>query len=119
MEGHTALPDVENLDGALEVAAEVIKEHITQASADHHPEDEEEQQVVEIVRGHPQFFLLRETLQHEVPGDERDHVHQAVPAKLDSSEMQKYGVDIRELKLEHHAVIQGVGTSRRARFSFR
>src|SRR5215471_19913484 len=61
VEGHTALPNGKDGERLLQVAAEIIENHVAQASSDHYPKDQVKKEVVQIVRGHIQLPVLRIT----------------------------------------------------------
>src|SRR4030095_6929291 len=102
VERHASLPDIENLKGALDIASEVVKQNVPQPASHHHAEDQKKQQVVDVVRLQRHFLELREALEKEIADDERNHVHQPVPAELHRAEAQENRVDVWELQLKHH-----------------
>src|SRR5678815_1346156 len=108
MERHAALPDIEHLNRTLDITAEVVKQDVSEAASYHDSKYEKEQQVVEIVGRHRQFFQLGQALQQEVSRDERNHVHQAVPPKLHGAEMQKDRIDVWKLKLQYHHASESI-----------
>src|SRR6185295_9566389 len=96
---HPALPDFEDIQWSLQISAQVIEEHVTDASTHHDSNDDVEKQVIKIVRRQFQFPLFCEALQKEITDDERDHVHQPVPSQLNGTEPQEHRIDLRKLNL--------------------
>jgi len=102
VERHSTLPDVKDFNRPLDVAGEIVEENVADPAPDHHPQNQKEEQVVEIVGRQRQLFQLHKTLEKEIPGDERDHVHQPVPSELHGADLQEHRTDVGKLKLQHH-----------------
>jgi len=94
---HAALPDVEDLNRTLNIAAKIIEQDISQPPPHHDAQDEKEQQVVEVVCRQRQFLHLHEALEQEVARDERKHIHQSVPAELYRTDSQKNRINVWKL----------------------
>src|SRR4029079_56471 len=108
MKRHPSLPDLQNIEGCLQVSAQIIKEDVSDTAAHHDADDDVEQQIIEIIGRELQSSLLREAFQEEVADDERHHVHQAVPPQLNGAEPQEYRIDMRKLHLQHHGKTSAV-----------
>src|SRR5688572_3152543 len=81
---------------------EVVEQNVPQSTSDHHAEDEKEQQIVDVVSGVRKLLFLRIPFEEKVSDDEREHVHQPVPAKLNRAKLKEDRVNVWELELKHH-----------------
>src|SRR5712671_1732676 len=64
VERHAALPDREYGEWFANVAAEVVKQDVSEAASDHDAQNQVEQQIVQVIRRHVQLPVLRVTAQH-------------------------------------------------------
>src|SRR4029077_19364329 len=89
MEGHAALPDVEDLDRIMQVLGQLVEQHVAETPAEHNSDHAIKQQVVEILVTPTQVRTLLDTKSaQQDPRDKGDQIHEAVPtngqrAKLD------------------------------------
>src|SRR5262245_55062605 len=102
MERHAPLPDREDIQWRTHVARKVVKQDIAEPPADHDAEDQKEQQVVKIISRKLKLLFAGVFLEQKVADDERQHVHQPVPTKLDRAETQEHGIDVRKSELQDH-----------------
>ncbi len=81
MERHAALPHIENANRVMHVLRELVKQHVAEATAEHHSQHAVEQQVVQVARG-PAELGPRPDAQaaQQQASDESNEVHEPVPA---------------------------------------
>ena len=95
VETHAARPDGRDLQRMGQVVARVVEEHVAQAAAEHHPEDQGQVEVVELGQQAGELELPGLQGHQPVGGEEAEHVHQAVPADLQRPQGKDHRVDGR------------------------
>ena len=94
MEGHAALPDLQQIEGIGEDLIEAIEEHVAQAATDDDADHAIKEQVVHH-RGGPARIRPPGAVPAQGPkGAKADQVHEAVPVDLEGAQGQGDGVDI-------------------------
>src|SRR5262245_38150029 len=94
MKRHSALPDCKDRQGVAYVTGEIVEQDIAQPTTDHHPNNQIEQQIVEIICCQVQLAILGVTTEDEKANDERQHVHQPIPPQLHWADAQKHRIDV-------------------------
>jgi hypothetical protein len=99
MEGHAAVPGLENVERVLQVEERLVEQHIAQPAAEHDAEKREDEEVIRFGGveggrvGPPQAGLAGQIL--DVPdGKKQPHdISQRVPVDGEGADLEGHGID--------------------------
>jgi hypothetical protein len=89
VEGHSAVPQLEDVDRVLEVVAEVVEQNVADAAAEDDSERRVEHEVVGMAASHRASRLLDQLQQVPIADENAGQVRKAVPPQLEESEVER------------------------------
>ncbi len=98
MEGHAALPQIEDVDRIGEIERWLVEQHIAEPSAEHRAERRPHQEIVDLQRGDPGVRLGRQPAQIAPSAGQAGDIGQGVPADDDRTETQRDRIDVGKLQ---------------------
>ncbi len=99
VEGHSAVPDAEQIQRILQEGVEVVEHHVADAPAEEYPEEARIQQVFNFVFGPAAVWAVRTTRRQPHGKDKTHQVHHAVPMQGDRSDGENYRIKVRETQI--------------------
>src|SRR6185369_10920238 len=98
VEGHAAVPQLQDLERVLQILAEIVEEDVAEAPAEDDAERRIEHQVVGMASGHRRARLPDQLQQVPVADENAGEIGEAVPAQVERADAQRYRGDaeIRE-----------------------
>ena len=101
VEAHPALPHGKDLERVREIVERLVENDVAEAAAQDHAEHAVEQHVVDVARmPSGQQVLSRAKLAEHREQDERDEIHEPVPADGDRADLERDGI---ELRMDEHS----------------
>ena len=89
MEGHSTVPQLQNVERVSKVIAQVVEQHVADAAAEDDPERRVEDEIVCMTAGHRRARLLQQLQQVPIADEDAGQVGEAVPAQLEETEVER------------------------------
>ena len=101
MKRHAAAPGGGDLQRMGEIIGKIIKQHISQPTADNHGEDKDHVKVFKLLFQAPAMNFPQLFAHQVVGGEKTEDIHQPVPANMQRSKTENYRVDVGEGEQGH------------------
>src|ERR1035437_5262564 len=97
MKRHSPFPHGKYLERMGHILRQLIKENVSESPAKYHAQGNGEYQVAHVIPAQGDLSSLHFSVDDEIGGDKPYDIHEAIPAKLESPQSEKYRVDIWKL----------------------